>query len=140
MSSQRINPNLIKRHRSYEIGELAVKLKVHKNTVRLWQRDGLSPVNQRRPYLFHGNSVRVFLETRIAARKRPCPPGTLYCFRCREPRQPALGMVDYVGHSPTSGNLSAMCATCGTMMHRRVARSRISAVMPGIAVKFTGGS
>ena len=41
MASRRLNPNLVKLHRSYTAGELAQRFEVHKNTVRNWQRDGL---------------------------------------------------------------------------------------------------
>ena len=41
MSARRANPNAIKLHYSYTVGELAAVLGVHKNTVRNWQREGL---------------------------------------------------------------------------------------------------
>ena len=112
MATRRINPYAVKLHRSYDIGELTGCLGVHKNTVRQWQRDGLKPNEARRPLLFQGERVRAFLTARNASRKRPCQPGTLYCFRCRQPRPPALGMVDYIPVTPTLGNLRAICATC----------------------------
>ena len=40
MAARRANPNTVKLHYSYSVGELAVLLSVHKNTVRNWQRDG----------------------------------------------------------------------------------------------------
>src|SRR5437899_11341670 len=96
MAARRIDPRAVKRQRSYDAGELAALLRVHKNTVSHWQRAGLKPLDGRRPVLFHGSDVRAFLASRNASRKVPCPPGTLYCFSCRAPRPPALGMVDYV--------------------------------------------
>lgn len=135
MSRRRVNPNLVKTHHSYTAGELAVRLSVHKNTVRHWQRHGLAPIDGGRPVLFQGAEVRAFLAKRNKGRKRPCPPGTFYCFRCREPRRPALAMADYVERRRGTGNLRALCEACGTMMHRRVRRSAIAAVMPGVAVQ-----
>ena len=136
MAARRINPYAVKVHRSYDTGELAGCLGVHKNTVRHWQREGLKPNDTRRPLLFQGERVRAFLTARIAKRKRPCPPGTLYCFRCRQPRPPALGMVDYLAVTAASGNLRAMCTICETIMHRRVRRTALSAIMPGLDVQF----
>jgi hypothetical protein len=136
MPSRRLNPNLIKLHRSYLVSELAARLDVHRNTVRQWQEDGLTPIDRSRPLLFHGATVRDFLSERNAARKRPCPPGTFYCFRCREPCAPAAGMVEYHALSPTTGNLRALCAGCEGLMHRRVRWSAIAAVMPGLAVQM----
>lgn len=125
MPARRANPNRVKLHRSYSVDELARCCDVHKNTVRNWQRDGLKPIDSARPILFQGAAVRDFLAGRNASRKRPCPPGTLYCFRCRCPRHPALGMVDFVAMRPGSGNLRAMCASCEAIMHRRVFRTSI---------------
>ncbi len=136
MSARRVNPNRVKLHRSYTIDELAALLGVHKNTVRNWQHEGLVPIDRGRPALFHGHAVRVYLGSRNAGRKRPCRPGTLYCFRCREPREPALGMVDYFELKPGSGNLRALCATCETIMHRRVRKASLAAVMPGISIQI----
>lgn len=134
MAARRVNPGAVKMHRSYTAGELAARLGVHKNTVRNWQKDGLSPIDKGRPLLFHGAVVRDFLKRRNAGRKCPCPPGTLYCLRCRAARTPALGMVDYV-EIRGAGNLKAICATCEAIMHRRVRQAELAAVMPGIAVQ-----
>jgi len=136
MPARRVNPQVVKLHRSYSVDELAARLDVHKNTVRQWQRDGLRPVDDRRPVLFQGGDVRAFLAARNTGRKRPCPPGTFYCFRCREPRPPALGMVDYVALTRTTGNLGAICAACEGVMHRRARCDALAAVMPGVEVRM----
>jgi hypothetical protein len=139
MASRRVNPCRIKLNRSFTARELADVLDVHKNTVRHWQREGLKALDSRRPTLFHGRTVRDFLTKRNTARKRPCPPGTFYCFRCRAPKRPAEGMVDYLPRSTVAGDLIALCETCGTEMHRRTRRAAIPDVMPGIAVAITEG-
>jgi hypothetical protein len=95
-------------------------LGVHKNTVRRWQGDGLQAIDKKRPAVFAGDTVRSFLQSKRASAKRPCPPGHLYCLRCRSPKLPAGDMVDYVPISATSGNLRAICPDCHTLMHRRV--------------------
>ena len=136
MSRQRVNPNLVKIHRSYTARELADRLGVHKNTVRHWQRKGLQPVDERRPYLFKGAAVRAFLADQYAKRKRPCTAGTFYCFRCREPRPPVATSVEYVQMRPGSGNLGGICIDCGTAMHRRVRQAAIHSVLPGLLVQI----
>ena len=139
MSSRRVNPNRVKLHRSYSVEELARCLDVHKNTVRHWRKDGLETIDRSHPALFHGGTVRSFVANRNAGRKRPCSPGTLYCFRCRSPRPPALGMVDFVLLSPGRGNLQGLCECCETIMHRQVREAEIGKVMPGCSVQFTQG-
>ena len=136
MAARRVNPRAVKLHRSYSVSELAACFGVHKNTVRHWQRDGLKPIDGGRPLLFQGGTVRAFLSARNASRKRPCPPGTLYCFRCREPRPPALGMVDYLSINAKSGNVRAICATCGTVMHRRASKAALTSILPGCDVQY----
>ncbi|MEP6868938.1 MAG: helix-turn-helix domain-containing protein [Novosphingobium sp.] len=139
MAARRVNPNRVKLHRSYSVPELADCCDVHKNTVRNWQLGGLEPIDKSRPVLFLGHAVRAFLTRCNASRKRPCPPGTIYCFRCREPRKPALGMVEYVPITTTTGNLRAMCEACEAIMHRRTRLVDLAKVMPGFTVQITQG-
>ena len=136
MATRRVNPCAVKLHRSYSVPELAACFDVHKNSVRNWQREGLKPLDDSRPVLFQGETIRAFLSERNASRKRPCPPGTLYCFRCRAPRPAALGMVDYVSINAVSGNIGAICATCETVMHRRARLAALASIMPGCDVQF----
>lgn len=136
MPSRRANPQQIKLHRSYSVSDLVKRLGVHKNTIRLWQRDGLKPIDASRPVLFSGEAVKAFLAKRNAGRKCPCPPGTLYCFRCREPRKPAYGELDYFTVTPASGNLRAYCERCGGKMHRRIRSADLPAKMPGLQVQI----
>lgn len=139
MSGGRANPYKVKLHFSYATSELAACLGVHKNTVRNWRREGLKPVDDCRPELFQGAVVRDFLLKRNARRKQPCSPGTLYCLRCRQPRQPARDMVEYLPIKATSGNLRATCSDCGTAMHRRIRKADIARLMPGCTVQNRRG-
>lgn len=136
MPCKRVNPYLVKIHRSYTASELAARLGLHKNTIRQWQRDGLAAVDTGRPTLFQGAIIRAFLISRNASRKRPCPPGTLYCLRCREPRRPALARADYVESRPGTGNLRAICEICGSIMYRRVCAASVAAEMPFVDIQM----
>jgi hypothetical protein len=137
MGTRRINPNLIKVHRTYDVFELAACCGVHKNTVLHWRDAGLAPIDAIKPILFHGAIVREFLRARNAARKRPCGPGKLYCFRCRTPRAPAFGLLEYVPITAKSGNVRAFCETCEAIMHRRVPLSAMAVTMPNLDVQFS---
>ena len=140
MSGKRLNPRLVKLHRSYSVSELAACLDVHKNTVRHWQDEGLAPIERARPLLFHGRLVRDWLTQRNASRKRPCPAGTIYCFRCREPRPPALGLVEYVPRNATSGRVRAICAMCETEMYQGARLASLAAILPGCDVQLVEAS
>lgn len=136
--SKRINPRLIKVHHSYTVEEAARTLGVHKNTVRGWRAKDLQPIDKRKPILFAGKDLRAFLERANRSRKQPSPNGQFYCFKCRAARRPAMAMVDYVPITSISGNLKALCADCGTLMHRRARLADLGAVMPGITVQIAG--
>lgn len=136
MATRRVNPRAVKLHRSYSVSELAACFGVHKNTVRHWQHEGLTPIDRCRPVLFQGAVVQAFLAMRNASRKRPCQPGMIYCFGCREPRPPAYGMIDFVPITADSGNIRAICGACETMMHRRARKAALATIMPGCDVQF----
>ena len=139
MPSRRVNPNRVKTNYSYTVSELAECLGMHRNTVRHWQRKGLDPIDDRRPYLFKGEEVRAFLRERRASRKRPCAPGTIFCVSCREQRRPAMGMVDYIPLRAASGNLRGICEVCETVIHRQIRFADLQAKMPGCEVKIAEG-
>lgn len=136
---RRPNPNRVKGNYNYSVSELALCLQVHKNSIRLWQRRGLKPIDRRRPALFYGKDVKQFLKLARKAAKCPCPPGHFYCFCCRVPRAAALAMVDFIRLGMGTGNLCALCEVCGTMMYRRVKEADISKVMPGCTVQYREG-
>tara|TARA_R110002072_G_scaffold183157_2_gene339447 strand:+ start:532 stop:1005 length:474 start_codon:yes stop_codon:yes gene_type:complete len=134
---KRINSRLAKLHRSYSVQELASLLGVHKHTVRDWLKAGLPKVDGTRPVLIHGGEFQAWWAKKRKQQKRPCKPGQLYCFKCREPKPPALGMVEYAATNTATGNLKALCETCGTMMHRRTRLSDIGSIMPNLDVRRT---
>jgi hypothetical protein len=135
MPARRINPRLAKLHRAYSVLELAALLGAHPHTVRGWIKAGLPTVDRSRPVLVHGSEFQDWWCKRRKASKRPLQPGQLYCLKCRAPKTPALDMVEYAATNNATGNLKAMCDTCGTMMHRRARLAAIAAVMPGLDVQ-----
>ena len=137
MTGRRANPRLIKMHRSYSVEEAALKLGVHKNSIRGWIKAGLPILDNSRPIIILGGELKAWLDKKRKAAKRPCPPGTFYCFKCRTPKAPALGMVEYKPMNKTTGNLIALCTDCGTMMHRRARQEAIEAIMPNLAIQIT---
>jgi hypothetical protein len=60
--------------------------------------------------------------------KRSCPPGTCYCVKCRDARQPDGGMAEFVAINAKSGNLRALCPECGSLMHRRTSHAQLEAI------------
>jgi len=109
-------------------------LEAHKNTVRAWLRDGLKPIDQRRPVLIQGGQLATYVDARRKRRRQPCRAGEFYCFRCRTPKAAAGNTADYLPVTPSSGNLMARCSDCGTRMFRRVALRKLGTVAAGLKV------
>lgn len=138
MAGKRFNPNRAKRHRCYTVEEAAALFGAHPNTVRNWLRSGLAAIDDQHPILIRGADLRNFLANRRDASRTACPPGTLYCFRCRDPRRPALGMADFVENGMRAGSIVALCETCDAVMYRRARRNALDRVLPDVAIQFTG--
>ena len=134
MARTRFNPKRVKMHYSYAVEDIARLLKIHKNTARAWLKAGLETIDHHRPALVQGKVLRAFLEAKRTVNRRCCPPGTCYCMKCRMPRPPALGMVDFVPLTPTSGNFRGLCDECGTLMHRAGKLALADAIMPNLEI------
>ena len=138
MARTRLNPNLAKLNRTYDVPEVGRLFGLHANTVRRWITLGdLCAIDDRRPILVHGAVLRAFLTARRAAAKRPTPAGMLYCFGCRDSRPPALGMADFIlPIGAGAGNLRALCGTCGAIMNRRALRQALPMILPDIELRI----
>jgi DNA-binding XRE family transcriptional regulator len=115
----------LKIHHNYSIEEVARALGVHKNTIGRWERAGLQAIDDRRPKLFHGVELRRFLSERRQRARRPCPPGYMYCLRCRAPKMPYGDVADLLPVTASGANLRGIC-DCGTIMNRRVSQRTIA--------------
>lgn len=121
MAKRYPNPRLVKKHRNYEIVEAADALRVHRHTVRRWIKDqGLEAITDRKPFLIRGVALQDFLTKKRDRRRVTCPPGHLYCMRCRTPRKPAGGFAEYHPLTGPSGRLMAICEACETTMYRNI--------------------
>jgi hypothetical protein len=128
---KRIDPRRIKGNRAYTIEELARLLCCHKNSVRLWMKQGLSPLEDgKRPLLIQGAAARTFLAARRVAAKRKCQANEMFCFKCKVPRHPALGTVQYRPASETCGMVSAMCGECATAVFKCTSWATAEAAWP----------
>jgi hypothetical protein len=111
-------------------------LDVHKNTIRRWLNEGLRAVDDRRPTLIRGEDLIHFLEERRRKSKQTCPPGHLYCVKCRAPKQPAGDIAEYMPISHNTGNLRGICPTCESLIHRRVNRANLERTRGQLEISF----
>lgn len=135
--SKRPNPRLVKLHRNYEVGEIASLFSIHKNTVREWIKKGLPVTDKRRPQLITGHALRDFLQAKRSKNKRPCPPGELYCLRCRQPQKPAGNMVDFEPVTAKVGKLAAICPACDSIMYQRIGIAKLAQISGQLDITST---
>lgn len=138
MGRHRPNRRAIRKHRSYTIEEAARTLSVSKGSVRRWLKDGLPHLADQRPFLILGDVLIDFLAGRDKAKRR-CATHELFCFRCREPKAAAAGMIDFAPHTAAVGTISALCETCETMMHKKFSVPKLGLLCQKAEVSFPRG-
>ena len=128
MSKRLPNPRLAKIHRNYTTEEIAKLFDVHKNTVGNWIKQGLPVCGRKRPFLITGRDLRIFLETKRIKNKQTCGADEIYCMRCRAPKKPAAGLIEYKAVTDTLGNLVALCPDCASIMNRRISLAKLKQI------------
>lgn len=133
---RRPDHRLLKINPSYTIEEVAGVLGAHRNTVRLWIRNGLPLIDRKRPCLIRGVDLVAYLKRRRAENKRPCGAGQIYCLRCRMPQTPAGGMADYVARTDRTGDLIGLCPRCELVCYRRISWARFDELCGTLEVRI----
>jgi excisionase family DNA binding protein len=113
---------------NYTVDEAARTLQVHRGTVRHWIKKHGLPVLTERPHLILGRDLVAYLKALRQSRKRKCGRGELYCLKCRAPRKPVEGLLEYRPLSPSRGVLVGVCDHCETLLRRFVASARSAAI------------
>jgi hypothetical protein len=125
----------VKSRLSHTVDEAARNQGVAKGTVLRWLKSGLPCLKDQRPYLILGCDLVTFLKA-LNPPKRKCKPDELYCFRCKAPRKPAFGAVEYRPKKPTGGRLTALCFECSTVTNKIVSKATLEALTPVLSVSF----
>lgn len=125
MAKRHQNPRLAKIHRSYKVDEIADLYGAHKNTVLNWIKQGLQTFDNKRPLMIRGSELNAFHTKRRVKNKHPCKTSEIYCMKCKIPKEPATGMVEFQPVNDKIGNLIAICPECETMMYRRISMAKI---------------
>jgi hypothetical protein len=131
------NPNLAKIHRNYSVEEVAGLFSVHKNTVRMWIKDGLPTIDKKRPLLIRGSSLRDYLQSKRAIAKRKCQPDEIYCVRCRVPQRPAENMVEYEEITANTGRLMGLCPSCNGIINKYFNVAQLEQIQSQLDITLT---
>ena len=115
---RRYNVRLIKATWPYTAQEIAELFDIQKNAVLRWLKEGLHADRSQRPYLIRGDELTRFLNRRQDGKRRQCAPREFFCFKCRVPREPYLGIADIAIESPTRFRIKALCSVCDTSMNK----------------------
>jgi hypothetical protein len=115
---RRYNVRLIKSTWPYTVQEITELFDLHKNAVLRWLREGLQADRSQRPFLIRGDELTRFLNQRQNGKRQQCAPGEFFCFKCRVPREPYLGIADIAIESPTRFRIKALCSVCDTAMNK----------------------
>ncbi|MEL7452999.1 MAG: helix-turn-helix domain-containing protein [Pseudomonadota bacterium] len=104
------------RDRAYTVKTAARIIGVTEATIRNWARNGLRLIKDQRPHIVRGEDLIDFQKKREAANKVPIGKGQFFCMRCKAPRNPSKGSLDYKATSLLTGRLSGTCDACGGKM------------------------
>lgn len=113
----------IKSKKSYSTRELAESLRVHIQTVRSWNKEGLEAIDpeSKRP-LFLGDTVKLFLKKLQDSRKVKLLPDQFFCLRCKKAVTPAkvlpVNRNILIGKEKISLSLTAYCPFCECKLSR----------------------
>jgi hypothetical protein len=126
----------VKRLRTYNVREAAKATGATPATVRHWHKNGLESVAGVYPAIFRGVDIIAFMRRRAQERKQPCGPGRMYCLRCKKPKKPAWGEVEFWGDGPKLGTLRGLCPDCAATMNRRVSRTKLDSAAGDLRVSI----
>jgi RNase P subunit RPR2 len=129
----------VKSHLCYSVAETAALFNVREATVRKWVREGLTPIDDRKPYLFSGMSLAAFVAARNKPRQ-PLEPGQVYCVACKGPVVPAGKEVIFEVRSETAGDLVGTCGQCQHRVFRRVRRTQVQEKAGSLVVRYEDGT
>ena len=136
MANQRHTTRHVKRRRLYDVRGVAMVVGATPNTIRHWLRNGLTALPGIKPLAIRGVDIIDFFKKRDAQRKQTSGPGRIYCVKCRVPKVPGEGMVDYRPTSPKRGVLIGICPTCERLMYRACSPAKLDAATRGLAVSI----
>jgi hypothetical protein len=124
-----INTRIIKPQASYSVVTLSETLKVNKQTIYIWKKQGLKTIDNNLPLMFFGQLVIGFLENRKEARKAPCKIDEFYCLKCKKPKKAYDNKIALNPNGKNKVNVIAKCITCRTKTYKSQNTENIAEIL-----------
>lgn len=127
--SKTFDASKIKTHFSYSTINITEKLGVTKGTVYAWVEEGLKPIDDLRPHLFHGSELRRFIKNRQEDRKHKCEVNEMFCLKCQRPRRALKSKTSLQTTKGRKPNLTGFCITCNTQMNKSISLRNLEEIL-----------
>ena len=116
---------LIHKGKSYTAKEIAEIYGIDESVVHRWRREeGLIPIDDKTPALFHFETTKQFLDHKNNSRKMPTgEDGDLPCFGCKLKRRAFEDQIILIKRNDNFWNAKAICSCCGSKMNMGVPAS-----------------
>lgn len=107
-----------KKHWVYSVDGLMRLYSVNANTVSNWVKEGLTPSDDQKPYLFQGAEVARFHKLRRARTATSLRPGEFKCFTCKSLVFPAIETVSDTRSMHQKHMYAARCPECSAQLRK----------------------
>ena len=121
--AKRVSTRKIKKHRLYGYEEAGGVLGVTPHTVRSWRTSGLQVMTASTPHYILGAELIRYIADKQAKKSIKMGLNQMYCFKCKTPKKPLSGIVDYIPINDTRGRLTGLCESCAGGLQRFVGKS-----------------
>ena len=140
------NLRLIKLRESYTLKQIAELLNVHFRTVQAWKQEGLTTINQKKPFLVMGYDLKEFLSQKIQNKKITLQPNEFFCTKCREAVRSIDNAVWLVTSGKTIGKqgfqelvIKGICENCNSKLNRFSHSGRLEEIRNNFDIVDFGG-
>ena len=125
--ANKYNIHLIKSRSSYSIKDIATLLNVDRKTCSRWiKKENLKVVDEdSSPLLIMGEDLKIFINPKRSAKKKPLAKNQFYCFKCKKVVEALNGSENIVKTGKRIGKNKieqqkkiGLCEQCGTKINR----------------------
>jgi len=114
------DPTRAQRHWVYSRSDLCKLFDISESTITNWIKEGLKPVDLKRPQLFAGFELRRFITNQRWPHGRLPEDGRLFCQHCLCFRALAEGTIDIISRDIRCPLVKGKCTDCDNMLQSSI--------------------